>query len=259
MKTLVQRWNSSPVWAARWKVKGFSVFAPTLDRSLYLALHKFGLAGSGEARLLERLVSRGDRVLDIGANVGLYTALLSRCVGPAGSVLAFEPMPVLADAVQRLVAWNNLGNVSLFPFALGDADGVVQMSTQAFNSGDNRIGPSGNVAVPVRRGDELIECPAVEFVKIDVQGYELRALRGLTGLLRRSPRARIFFEYWPRGMQLAGDDPAELPVFLDGLGFRLMYINQELGLEGIPWSEIDRRLVRRPWGSSQNFIAERGV
>ncbi len=255
MKAWIQGINAWPLWRSSWLVFGARLYAPTLDRAMYLALHKCGISGTDERGLLESLVEPGHCVLDIGANVGLYTAVLSRAVGPSGRVHAFEPMPVLADAVRRLIEINRLANVSLHAVALGAGPGTVRMSARAFNSGDNRIRPDGALAVPVARGDDELAGCAVDFIKIDVQGYELPALRGLGGVLGAARPMKILFEYWPRGMELAGFRARDLIEFLDAAGFGAHRIAANRQLLPIRWSDLDRHLVGRPWGACQNFVA----
>lgn len=258
MQRLIARMNRARCWRSTWRVYGFQFFAPTLDRALYLAFHKFGISGADERVLLERLIRPGDHVLDIGANIGLYTAVIARAAGLKGRVLAFEPMPDMAEALRKAVEWNQLDSVTVHPVALGDRNGTLRMARQSFNSGDNRVTSEGSIEVPVLCGDALVDFPALDVIKIDVQGYELPALRGLSSALARSPQLRILFEFWPKGLALAGTDPADFVRFLQDAGFALYQILPHATLAPIPWERIADHLISRPWGPCANFVASRG-
>ncbi len=87
--------NYAPVWRGYQRVWGFDIHHPSLDRWLYLFLHRLGRMGQLQRQIIESLVRPGMTVLDLGGNVGLYTALFSKCVGPQGNVTTFEPVPEL--------------------------------------------------------------------------------------------------------------------------------------------------------------------
>jgi FkbM family methyltransferase len=177
--------------------------------------------------LLEAQVQPGMVGVDIGANVGLYTHLLSRCVGERGLVYAFEPNPALFASLERNCRTNGLANVRLHNVALGAQDDTLTLTRARFNSGDSRLSrdetsaASGSVSVPVRRLDGLLEGRPLDFVKIDVQGWELEVFKGMRGQLAGSRPLRIHFEFWPAGLRRANSDPAELLAFLGQHGFHL--------------------------------------
>lgn len=234
-------------------------YAPTLDRGIYLALHKLRLFGLGEKRLLEHLVSEGQHVLDIGANIGYYTGILAKCVTASGHVTAFEPIPQMQEALRRVVEQNGLIWVTVCPVALGDTDEEVEMAARSCNSGDFRVHAGGEWRVPVRRGDGIIQTGQVDFIKIDVQGYEVPVLNGIRQILERSHTVKILFEYWPKGLEMAGYSPAAMADTLEDQGFDLYRIVNPERLVRIPWAEIDRYCQTRPWGTCANFVATHGA
>jgi FkbM family methyltransferase len=181
--------------------------------------------GRAERRFLEQAVTPGMRVADVGANVGLYTLLLARLAGPTGHVYAFEPEPILFRTLRRNCRRNEAGNVTAFNCALGDAAGQTVFYRSAFNSGDNRLGGLGwqgqGVEVDLARLDDLLPAPRLDFIKMDVQGYELQVLRGMDRVFTASPGLRIYLEFWPAGLRSAGTEPEELLDFLFHKGFRV--------------------------------------
>lgn len=211
--------------------------AHTFDRSLYLALHRLGVMGTSERRVLASLIRPGMTVVDVGANIGLYSVHLARLVGPSGRVISFEPDPELVECLRVNCAANAVSNVTVNPCALGSAPGRLVLSRLTLNSGDNHLGTAGDPTF--RRPVEVEVVPLdvrepglrPDFVKIDVQGWELNVLKGMEGILRAAPRVGIFLEICPKWLRRAGDSPEELYDFLAGLGMRVFALDtqDELG------------------------------
>lgn len=200
-----------------------SLAARTLPLSVVLPLKKAWwaknlaasvAAGEPEFAIVRKLVREGDDVVDVGANLGLYTALLSECVGDEGSVTSLEPIPVTFELLASNVRANDLVNVRLLPFAASDEVADRTMSVPTYDAGhDNyymaRLGPvSGEDAprfqVRCRPLDRLLgdHTRRVAFIKIDVEGHEEACLRGADALLRRDHPALL--------VEVAGDpnDPS---------------------------------------------------
>jgi FkbM family methyltransferase len=219
------RLNRTQLWRRRVRVAGLGLTAPSLDRLLYLWLHRCGFMGGVETRLFRNLLRPGMRVVDVGANVGLYTLLTSRLVGEAGRVYAFEPEPTLFASMRDNCVANQAVNVTPVQCALGDSAGHVRFYRNAFNSGDNRLGGLGwtgeAVEVEVARLDDVLTDRRVDFIKMDVQGYEFAVFRGMDSILASNPRVEIYFEFWPYGLRAAGSDPDEVLEFLCSRAFRI--------------------------------------
>jgi FkbM family methyltransferase len=156
-----------------------------------------GRFGSGEPEfaMLAELVPPGGWVLDVGANVGHYTRRLSELVGPRGRVFAFEPVPATFELLAANAGRFPHANVTLLNLAASDGSGVVRMSVPRFDTGlldfyDAAIVPPGGA---VGEGPEVFRAPLdslpfpepVRLVKLDVEGHELAALRGMRRLLER--------------------------------------------------------------------------
>jgi FkbM family methyltransferase len=222
---MLGRLNRGKVWRSAVRVAGLTLTPPSLDRLLYLWLHRCGLMGGEEWRLLRALVRPGMRVIDVGANVGLYSLLLSRLTGGSGHVVAFEPEPELFAALRANCLANAAGNVTAVNCALGAAPGRAVFYRNAFNSGDNRLGGLGwraeGVEVEVARLDDVHRGGA-DLIKMDVQGYELGVLRGMDRLVAANPGVEVYFEFWPHGLRAAGTDPREVLGHLRSRGFRVL-------------------------------------
>ena len=142
-----------------------------VQRLLYFEGERF----VAERHLLRRLLRSGMRAVDVGANIGYYLLLMRQAVGSGGRVDCFEPEPDNVVELERNVVANRFENVQIFPIALGDATGEANLSTGINGSllGDT----DSPLRVVVQRLDDAIPGP-VDFLKVDVEGYEAHVLRG---------------------------------------------------------------------------------
>jgi FkbM family methyltransferase len=139
--------------------------------------------------LFRRHVRPGSVVLDVGANVGFYTLLASKLVGPAGHVHAFEPLPRNLHFLEKHVELNGLSNVTVQPIAISALSGHAQFHTTTHAS-MGRLGSAGDLDVVTASLDDLLasgRIPLPTFIKMDIEGAESGALRGAATLLSQSP------------------------------------------------------------------------
>jgi len=219
--------NRLPVWAWNTRVWGFSMTPPTFDRWLYLWMHRLRNMGSREKLFLEEAVRPGMRVVDVGANIGLYSLLLARLVGEEGRVFSFEPDAIMVAALRRNVAANHMSHVEVYSCAAGSGSGRGVLRRNVMNSGDNRLGAGitrfhgEQASVPVRALQDVLREELVDFIKMDVQGWEAEVLLGAVGLWDANPFLKVYFEFWPAGLRAAGSSVLALQDILDSLGLRV--------------------------------------
>jgi FkbM family methyltransferase len=177
-------------------------------------------------RLLDRFVSVGSTVVDVGANIGYNTLHAARLAGRRGRVLAIEPTPDNLAVLRRNVTAADVLNVTIEPVAAGSARGTRDLFVRGAVSAVNSLFPLSCYAsvtdilqVPVVPLDELVD-GAVDVVKIDVEGAELDVLEGMSRLLRR-PHVVLIVEWHPLLQQLAGYAADALPRWLLERGFEL--------------------------------------
>ena len=138
-------------------------------------------------RALAGALSRGDVFFDVGANVGFYTLLAARAVGPTGRVVAFEPHPENVAALERNVLLNGFENVVVVPKAASGGAGRALL--EAGNRATAKLGAPRGLEVETIALDDFVTAhpdlrPAV--VKIDVEGHELDVLEGFRRTLEQS-------------------------------------------------------------------------
>jgi FkbM family methyltransferase len=188
-----------------------------------------------ETRLFKKEIEPGQTVLDIGANIGYYTLIAAKLVGPAGKVYAFEPDPVNFKLLKRNVEWNGHTHVVLVDQAVSDKNRTTRLYLNPTNRGDHRIYDSkdGRASIAVRtiRLDDLFikMDKKVHFIKMDVQGAEAAALEGMKGLIRRNRSLKLVTEFSPGSLKLSGRDPRKYLKTLQTLGFKLSEISEKAG------------------------------
>lgn len=201
-----------------------------LDMGDTLALAK-GWYEPEETDWYGRNVQPGEFVLEAGANVGYFTLLLARLVGPTGRVLCYEPDPETSRILARNVESNGYRNVTVRPVAVADEPGELTFFRALKNTGDNRLfshgADAGSFPVPVvTLDDELRGEPRIDLLKMDIQGAEALALHGMARTLREAPPRRIMMEFWPHGIHGMGQDPRALIEELSGLGYSISVLGE---------------------------------
>jgi FkbM family methyltransferase len=150
-------------------------------------------------RFLKRLVRRGDMAIDIGANLGYYSRIISGLIGPGGKVWAVEPVKPILGVLRRNL--RGRGNVEIVPFALGTEDKPITMVNDSWRytgymgSGRNYIPETEDgeradrdmeFEVEMRRGSELFaDLERLDFVKCDIEGYETVVIPEMAPIIQK--------------------------------------------------------------------------
>jgi FkbM family methyltransferase len=212
-------------------------------------------------------------VLDIGAHHGLYTLLASKCVGRKGQVIAFEASPRECRRLARHLRINGCSNVRIEPHAVGSESGsadlyVVNGSCTWGNSLRAPVVFEPTFIIPVQVSpvdDVLLELgiSRVDFIKLDVEGAELSALKGTARLLRGVARPAILVEVQDIRTQPWGYPSKAIVEYLTRAGYRWFEVNADGSLR--PTSHelnyYDANLVALPREREREFrsLVERAV
>ncbi|MBW2320195.1 MAG: FkbM family methyltransferase [Deltaproteobacteria bacterium] len=145
--------------------------------------------------LIKNIVKPGDLCLDIGANVGAITLVMSFATGPKGKVIALEPHPGMVERLKANVELNRVDNVSIMPVALSDSAGRSILYTpeeDQINQGRSSLKPSQGInreiTVEKITGEMLqdeIGNRLCKFIKIDVEGHDFIVLKELAFIIER--------------------------------------------------------------------------
>jgi FkbM family methyltransferase len=191
----------------------------------------------------------GDHAVDVGANIGYYSLLLSRCVGPQGRVHAFEPEPANFALLQANLRFNGCSNVVVYPLALADGDGQRALFLCPSNRGDHRLGFSPDrdiVTVRVTTADQCLgrHSGELDFVKIDAQGAEELVLRGMRQLIEHNRRRlTMLIELCPSQLPSVGSSYSSMLTFLDEMSGRYLAFDR-WSPSAVSLREMDRAEVR---------------
>lgn len=247
------------LWFHRSNVAQVGEFKVTFDpRDRYIAkkLVLYGAYEKHEISLLTSLVAEGDYVLDVGANIGLYTLHLSRAVGPHGRVFAVEPDPDNLVILKKNLADNDCNNVTIIPHALGNKHETLKLYQVEKNRGNLSfadLGKTGtSIEVDVKPGKDVFE-PLVRkprVMKIDVEGAEPLVLEGIDF----EPEF-ILFEYVPSQLEALGQDPLKFLRTLQAKGYALHMIGDEQFVEGEEHSPSRLYEYSKSSGQDQNILA----
>jgi FkbM family methyltransferase len=223
LRTLNEHW----LWQRRLQVFGHVFRAPSLDRLASLWLHKLGILGKDECRILRHVIQKGMIVVDVGANQGIYTLLMAALANP-GKVFAFEPEPLLYAQLVANVRENRATNVTCSSLAISSSRRTLTLRSGGLNLGDNRIitneGRDSGVSVTASTLDDLFPEERIDFLKMDIQGWEAEAIAGATKTLTQNHDLILMLEFWPFGLVRAGAAPDDLLNLLRQFGFSLWQV-----------------------------------
>lgn len=229
----------SPWWESRFVNALRAIVPPALLRMVALQSWE-----PETTRLFQRLLRPGMTVVDAGAQIGYYTVLSAMAVGPAGRVYAFEPDPDSLPLLRRNVRLSGYeGFVTVVPMALSDGLGQVKLFLGKGNDVTSiyRTGDWGRGSAKVDKESAMVEkisldayfaglgWPAVDLVKMDIEGAEKLALKGMKELVRRNPHLKLISEFCPWLIKDSGATPEEFCDALVEARFRRFWaISREL-------------------------------
>ncbi|MBN1304013.1 MAG: FkbM family methyltransferase [Anaerolineales bacterium] len=214
-------------------------------------------------------------VIDIGANIGCYTSLAIHSLNQNGQVVAFEPHPRAFSFLKRNIQanqeiHNNGPAVRTFQLAAADNTGTKQLRLNPENLCDNRLyhgtyqGKLENweqievESLPVDTVLEQLEIKEVNFVKIDIQGYEYHAISGFRNILANSKQVILMSEFWPKGLTEAGSNPKEYLELLTSLGFTLYELKEKPLGKLVPLENQAALIKQLPGRKYTNIVGAKG-
>ncbi len=190
--------------------------------------------------LYRQFVRPGSVAIDVGANLGIHSLVLSRCVGDEGSVLAYEPSTPLHERLLRNIDINKASNIVPRKVGLWERSGRIGFEPHVddFNIGRGKISHGSRQHIAVRTLDEEAEMvdARIDLIKIDVEGAELSVLKGSRNTLSEH-KPVVILEFNPDQYRF-NDIVAHVPY--DASYFRVPYTFWE-SLAVIEDADFDRR------------------
>jgi FkbM family methyltransferase len=211
----------------RGPLKGRRLVLGENDRKAYLlGGYEKTIAGH-----LGRECRAGTTALDVGANIGYFTLLLSELTGPGGAVFSFEPNPENAAKIRRMVDVNRIRNITVLQLAVSNHSGRMPFMVESTGSMGRLlaepVGANGCIDVEVAPIDQVVRMQKIRMVsviKMDIEGAEAEAIPGMKELLRRD-RPVIFCEWHP-----AKTKSGYREIF-SGVGYRCELLDPESAIE----------------------------
>lgn len=180
--------------------------------------------------VIDSMIKTGDTVIDCGANFGYNAVLMGKQIGQLGTLIAFEPQRIIYQQLNGNLILNNIYNAVTINAALGDGSIAattmrpVDYEAHWVNIGDASVGEGGE-NVNVYKLDD-IELEKLDFLKIDVQGYELHMLKGAKSHIKKfSPD--LFIEIEPHQLVKFNIEEKELVDYIKSFGYKVFKINNE--------------------------------
>ena len=194
--------------------------------AMFFLSHRLGIGRHAPATEytfhLDRLMRAGDLAIDIGANLGYYARTISRLAGPAGKVYAVEPVAPIRKVLSRNL--RRCANTEILPYALGTESKPIVMANDSaretgyFGTGQNFVNDAGSKAdveftAQMRRGSELFgKLERLDFIKCDIEGYEVIVMREMRPLLERHHPTVL--------IETGGENRPQIVALFTGLGYR---------------------------------------
>ncbi len=195
-----------------------------------------------EIHLLRKHIKKGSIVLDIGSNIGYYAKILSKQVGSEGLVYCFEPDKTNFNYLKKAVHDN--ANVIINNQAVGSKTEKLKIYTSKELNVDHRTYKpeeyESEIEIDAISIDDYlknINQTEVHFIKIDIQGFEMQAIKGMEQTLKNNSKIKIISEFWPYGLKAAGSSVTEYFNYLINLGFQVELL-QKNSLSALNLSEV---------------------
>lgn len=185
-------------------IQGHKIFINRKDFYVCSHLLNFGAWEPNETELIKREIKKGDVALDLGAHIGYYTLIFAKLVGEKGRVFAFEPAPDNFALLEKNVKVNNYSNVILERKGVLNKSGKAKLWLRSdSNKSGHRIHPINMkihhpkpIEIDVVSLDDYFKDynGKIDFIKLDIEGSEEEALRGMGNILKKNKKIKILAE-----------------------------------------------------------------
>ena len=232
-------------------VQGYKMWINSDDTGIAPYIMMRGIFGEYETNTIRKIIKPGMTAVDIGANFGYFSLLLSGLVGESGKVFAFEPDSSAFKLLSRNIKENGIKNVFLINKALSNKTGNTKLYLDKDNQGemslslDNIDKPCGYIFVETITLDGYFAHlnEQIDFIKMDVQGAEGMVIDGAKEILNKH-KPKILFEFWPWGLNNLGFNPEKLLSDLTNGGYKIKEVREvldEYGISNIPKTSGNRK------------------
>jgi FkbM family methyltransferase len=215
------------------------------DKDVSAQIKKFGWYEDEklETEVFAKQLKKGMTVFDLGANIGFYSMLARSAVGSNGRVVCFEPFPQNADLLRKSIDVNSFSNIELVEAAVSNKGSYAFLHLSPdYNSEHSLLDLEFNYAKKQKQPKQ-IEVKTVtlddycqekqdfhvDLIKMDIEGYEIKALKGMSRVINSNENLVLMTEFWPNGFIKNNSSPDEFLETLERFGFKIFHIDSQLG------------------------------
>ena len=207
--------NGSQPLEVRRRLFGYDFSLQAHRSTTHMLLYLQGEDFIVDLALISPHLRPGMVAFDVGANIGYMALYMRQRIGPSGQLFCFEPEPENHAELEANLRRNRLDNCHAIGAAVGAEEGTVSFA-RGLNGHVTENGSEG-IPVPVIPLDRFVEqrgLPRVDFVKIDVEGFETDVLNGMKGLMSRPDKPVLYIEVHARG-EYYNADPRKVCAILE--------------------------------------------
>lgn len=236
--------NSVPTYPITIK-NGMTIFGFKSDCSISKTINTYSTWEPHMESLMRKIVNKNDVVIDIGANIGYFSAVLSELVGQNGKVYSFEPISPISDLVTKMKNFNKLDQIQLYNCALSNTDGKAYIKVSTLSPGiskfttlddaikQNKRRPNSVIEVPCYALDNILlseKINKLDYIKIDVEGAEPLVFSGAKKIIQKFlPKITWEFNLVPYKKQ--GLKPLNLLKEFEILGYKFAVVTELLNIQ----------------------------
>lgn len=216
-------------------VQGHKMYVDLRDLGVTVWLRRKGVYHPQMTKVFKDIISEGMTIVDIGANIGYFTLIAARLTGKKGKVFAFEPEPHNFDLLVRNIALNGYDNVIAVQKAISDKNGKAKLFVDRTSWGSHSLMGGGKgfaqgvIEVETQTLDDYFKDyrGEINLIKIDIEGAEAIAFRGMWDTIRSSNGLAIITEFLPDFLAKYDCSPNQFLQDILRYGFELYSIDEE--------------------------------
>lgn len=218
-------------------------------QNVLMRIYLKGAHEPGLTKCAREILKPSMTAIDLGAQYGYYTLIFAKLVGEGGRVYSFEPDGKNFRQIENGIAKNGFRNITLIKKAVSDENGIARFFLAEKSTGVHSLyevagGGEWHEVEAGRLDDILAErIKPVDFIKMDIEGAELKALRGMPRIIRENPSLKMAVELHRNIDQLPDTSMKQLLAELRGYGFSIRAIFDHTPPYGVSESLSDDALI----------------
>lgn len=181
------------------KVQGSKMILSLNDLGISRELALYGVHEKNSTEEVKTIIKPGMKILEVGANIGYYALIETKLAGPSGYLYAIEPAPHNFESLKKNLELNGIRNVDLHMAAFGESRGKAKFyvydrgNLSSFIKREDMGMKYEEVEVEIMTLDDFLRFKKVDFIRMDVEGFEKEILKGSENALSEGNRPKYFF------------------------------------------------------------------